>query len=364
MMGDRKRKRWIFPIALLIYALVLLVAIAVGLHWLWDYADAYQKSRPDTALQLYMERLDSEYVVNCCDELIDKIDHNLQSQQQCRQALLQALTEEFTCTKKVSASSENHYVYTIRCGAKVIGIMEMECIRQTDSALVPWQVTKEQFDLSYLLTEPISITVPDHYTVQVFGNTLDKSYITEEEIPYTLLQPFYGQYDMPYMVTYTAGPFIGEGILTPYDASGNPVHLDTDTDMNRLLPGCTQAEMNDLKNIATDFISAYVDFTSRNGGNTGANYTKLCKFMVKDGTLSKKMKEAIESFNWIDDRHGVLQKLDIHQYVNIGQGKYFCDLTYQIETDILYGRETQNVSVQLIFSKTEAGLRAEAMRIL
>ena len=358
-----KKRGWIFPVALLVYALLALIAIAFGLRWLWNYADAYQKSRPNTVVETYVEKLDGAYVADRCEDLLAKVDP-AQTEQECRQVILQALTDSFTCAKKVSESSENHFVYTIRCGAKVIGTMEMERTEEGNQGLGLWKIGKESFDLSYLLTEPVSLTVPHNYTVQVFGKPLDTSYITKENIPYPLLQDFYKDYSMPYMVTYTAGPFLGPGELTALDTNGNAVELDSDTDMNSFLANCTQEEMDKLTDIAESFVGAYIDYTSRNGGNTGANYSKLCKYMVKDGVLAKRMKDAMESFMWIDDRHGKLLNLDIHHYVNIGEGRYFCHLTYEMESDTLYDRETKSVSAQMIFVETDNGLMTETMRIL
>ena len=65
-----KKRRWIFPVALVLYAIVFLGAAAFGLRWFWDYIDAYEQSRPHIALDAYMEELTAEYVADRCGDLI------------------------------------------------------------------------------------------------------------------------------------------------------------------------------------------------------------------------------------------------------------------------------------------------------
>ena len=151
-------KKWIFPLVMLGYGLVALIAIAFGLTWLWNFLDGYEKTRPNIALEAYMEQLTAEYVVDNSEDLLAKIDTKLQTAEQCRQILLDNLTEKFTCTKTVE-STENHYIFTVRCGAKIIGKVEMESNGQQYGDYQAWQVTKDSFDLSFLVGNKATITV-------------------------------------------------------------------------------------------------------------------------------------------------------------------------------------------------------------
>ncbi len=356
-----KNKKQIFPIALLIYALVALVAIAIGLGRLWDYAASYQMSLPNTAKDAYMQQLTPEYVADRCDSLYAQIDGNLQNVEDCRKAVLAALTEEFTCAKKVPESTDSRYVYTIRCGATVIGAMEMERMESDNQGLGCWQVTKERFDMSHLLSKPVSITVPDSFTVSAFGKTLDESYITKRDIPFSLLKDFYKTHTLPSLVTYTAGPFLGDGALTACNEAGTPVDMEQIPDVNSFLDNCTLEEKQKLDVIIRDFITGYMDYTNRNGGDTPGNLSKLRQYVVSDGSLYKDLRNAMSSFQWIDDRHAVLQKVVCSSYVNVGNGQYYCDISYTIEADVLYDRTTETKRMQVIFQNTQDGLKAQAM---
>lgn len=356
-----KKHRWIFPVALVLYAIVFLVAAGYGLRWFWNYIDAYEQSRPHIALDAYMENLTAEYVTDRCGELIATIDHNVQTEEQCRRVILDALQGNFTCAKKTSESDEDHHVYVIRCGAKVVGTMEMDRLGESVEGFIPWQVTKDSFDLSYLLAPSLSITVPEEFTVSALGNPLSGEYITEQGIRYDLVEEFYDDHTLPCMVTYTAGPFLGEGTLTVTDPAGNLVSITEDTDMNTFLNNCTADEIAALDTIIRDYLQCYMDFTSCTGNDTTGNYNRLIKHMVPGGDLAKRMRNAIDGLYWVSDRGAKLASITTGHYINIGEGRYFCDVTYVVDTKTFSGNVQTTASVKLIFLQTENGLKAESM---
>lgn len=356
-----KKHRRIFPVALLLYAVVFLVAAFFGLRWFWNYMDAYEQSRPHIPLNAYMADLNAEYIADRCSDLIATIDHNVQTEDQCRQVILDALTGDFSCAKNTSASDEDHQIYVIRCGAKIIGTIELERRGESVQDFTPWQFAKDSFDLSYLVSPAISITVPDTFTVSALGNPLDRAYITKMDIPYPLLEDFYSRYTLPTMVTYTAGPFLGEGALTVTDPSGKPISITEDTDMNAFLNNCTAEEVSALDTIIGNYIQCYMDFTSCTGNDTPGNYNRLAKYMVPGGELAKRMKNAISGLAWVPDRGAKLTSVTTGHYINIGEGRYFCDVTFVVETRDYSGNEQTTASVELIFLQTENGLKAESM---
>ena len=355
------KRRWRFPLAMALYAIVVLVAINCGLRWFWNYMDAYEQSRPHIPLDAYMEELTADYVADRCDDLIAAVDHKVQTEEQCRQVILNALQDKFTCAKKTSESGENHHVYVIRCGAKVIGTMEMERRGESTEGFIPWQITKDSFDLSYLLTPALSVTVPEEFTVSALGNPLDSGYITQKDIRYPLVEEFYDKHTLPCMVTYTAGPFLGEGALTVTDPSGNPVSITENTDMNAFLNNCTVEEISALDTIIGNYIQCYMDFTSCTGDDTYGNYNRLAKHMVPGGELAKRMRNAIDGLYWVSDRGAKLASITTGHYINIGEGRYLCDVTYVVDTKTFNGDVQTTASVKLIFLQTENGLKAETM---
>lgn len=358
---QRKRFRWIFPLFLVLYAAAFLYFTDKGLTWFWGYMDAYEQTRPHIALNAYEEKLTAEYVVNASQALIDQIDHNVQSKESCRQVLLDALKDKLICAKKVKESTEDKHVYAVMCGSKAIGTMEMERCGEPVMDFVPWVVTKDSFDLSYLITDSVSVTVPSTFSVYVNGNLLSSSYITVDNIHYEQLEEYYDTYSLPHKVTYEAGPFLGPSEMTIKDPMGNTVSMDALEDMSQYIDNCSDDEVAALDTIANGFIRSYVAFTSRTGGDNSKNYWDLTKYMVPNGELSKRMHAALDGLYWISDRGAKLTELNIHHYVSVGDGRYLCDLTYIVDTQNYAGSIQTTSNLKVFFVETEQGLRAESM---
>ena len=355
----KKRKRSLFPLALVIYAVIFLGVTALGLRSFWGYIDAYERSRPQNTVDTYTLQLTPEYIANACAPMIDKV--SIQSKESCQKVILSALQEEITCAKNASLSTDTKQVYMIMCGKQVIGSMEMQQQGESRFGFTPWAVTKDSFDLSYLLTESFTVTVPSDYPVYFFGTKLTDNFITEDHIPYPALKEYYGSYCLPYMITYTAGPFLGQPELLITDPNGTPVHIDENTDLSAFLNNCSPEEIAALDIITDDFIHRYVDFISETKNDTMGNYQRLAQLLVPDGDLANRMYLALGGLNWVSDRNATVTALDIHRYVNIGGNRYLCDLSYEV-TNKTYAGVTQSVNhIKVIYLKTESGLKAEAM---
>lgn len=355
----KKRTRRLFPLALILYAVIFLGITVLGLHSFWDYMGAYERSRPQNTVDAYSRQLTPEYISKACEPMIDKV--SIQSKETCQKVILDALQGEITCAKNASLSTETKQVYMIMCSKQVIGSMEMHQQGESNFGFTPWVVTKDSFDLSYLLTKTFSVTVPNDYPVYFFGTKLTENFITEDHIPYPALKEYYGSYSLPYMVTYTAGPFLGQPELLITDPSGTPVQIDKNTDLSAFLNNCAPEEISALDAITDDFIHRYVDFISETKNDTMGNYRRLAQHLVPDGDLANRMYMAIGGLNWVSDRNATVTAVDIHRYVNIGNDRYLCDLTYEV-TNKTYAGVTQSVNhIKVIYLKTEAGLKAEAM---
>lgn len=358
MIAKRKTRR-IFPLAMVIYAVIFLGITTFGLHSFWNYLNAYERSRPQNTVDAYTRQLTTEYITKACAPLIENV--SVQSKEACQQVILDALQGEITCAKNASLSTDVKQVYMVLCGKQVIGTMEMQQQGDTQFGFTPWVVTKDSFDLSYLLTESVSITVPSDYPVYLFGARLTEMFITGDHIPYPALKEYYGSYSLPYMVTYTAGPFLGQPELLVTDPAGTPVQIDESTDLSIFLNNCSPEEISALDAITDDFIHRYVDFISEAKNDTMGNYERLTQHLVPDGDLANRMYMAIGGLNWVSDRNASVTSLVIHRYVNIGDNRYLCDLSYEV-TNKTYAGIIQSVNhIKVVYLKTELGLKAEAM---
>lgn len=355
-----RKKPSYFPAFLIIYTIIVLLLTNFGLQKFWDYIDAYEASRPHIATDAYMEQLTPEYVIEKVSPLLDEIDPAIQSREEALAVLKDALSKPFTCSKWTNQSTDTKWVYVLRSGPQVIGTFQMEPAEEGRYGMSPWKISGDSLDLSYLLKEGFSITVPHDATVAVGGKVLGEGQITKKDIPYEPIEDLYDLYSLPTRVTYTVGCYLGDMETVVTDAQGNLI--DPNADPELFLDNCTAEEKEDLQTIAENFTTAYIHFTSRTGGSLYDNLDILRKYMVPDGSLAKRMEDSIPGFSWITDRHVKIQSLTVNRYISIGNGRYICDVTCIYDTTNIHGNAQEELKLKIIFLETTNGLRAEAMQ--
>ena len=352
-----------FWIWVAIYVEIVLMLVAFGLMYLWDYMAAYEASRPQNAIDAYMQALTPEKLSYGDPELLDRIDQNIQPEADGRQVIADSLSGGISYAKNTKLSTETELVYMVLSSGKTVGQVTMTVVRTDDYGLEYWEVTSEHFDFSHLIGESVSITVPSDYPVYANGVLLDVSYVTEADIQYTEVAEYYSQYDLPTMCTYTAGPVLGQITLTVTDPAGEPVQIDENTDMDQFLKNCSQDELDAVGTFVGAFVEAYTDFTSVTGGQSAmqSNYRALIRYILDGSKLEQRMEEAIVGLVWVTDRRAEVSSVTVNRCLRLEDGRYLCDFTYVVDTRDYSGRVQSTSNVKMIIVLTEDGLQAESM---
>ncbi len=362
MTKQKKRKFPVFPLCMLIYGIVFLLAALIGLKYFWNYIEAYEVSRPHIATDAYMEQLTVDYICQKSDSLLEEIDPTIQTREEGLQVMKNALKEPFTCSKWVNQSTDKKLVYVLRSGAQIIGTFEMEPVKEGSYGFHPWTVTGDSFDLSFLLKPGFEVTAPHDAQVFVGGKLLGSENIAEKDIPYEELSDLYDTHSLPTRIRYSVGTHLGDLPVHAISAQGSPIDLDANPAV--FLNNCTGAEKKALEEITGQYIDAYVRFTCKTDDALQANFDHLRKFMVSGGQLEQRMRKSFGGLEWVKDRQASIQSLDIHHLVSIGEGRYICDVTCNYKSlndkgDIVPGK----LNMKITFLETANGLRAEAMLI-
>lgn len=350
-----------FVTGMLVYALVFLAIVSGGLWVLWDYIDAYEQSRPVNAIKAYVDSLTPEDLSAGSGALLDTLDVRLQSREESSRLIRESVGQEFSYAKKSAESSDNRQVYVLRSGRQVIGQFAITSGEPDKFGFRIWEVTEESFDFSHLLGESVSVTVPSDFTVLVNGAELDSSYITNKDIPYTKLEEFYGSYPLPSLVTYSADSYLGEATLEVLDRQGNPVVITEDTDFNLLMPECSDEETQAIDALVTKFLEHYIAFTGSSSGSAGGNYNRLLPYLVTDGELAKRLYTAISGLYFAQSLGDTIQETTVNQRASLGSGRYYCDISYVVETVGKRGPVQQSYNMKIIILETNEGLRVEGM---
>ena len=353
----KKRRFWPFALFMAIYALIFLGFLNWGLQKFYQYLTAYEDSRPKHVLTAYMDNLTAEHVCDLSAAVIDQVDHNLQSEEQCRDYILRALSKEFSYAKKTGKSTETKHIYAIRSGQQVIGEFTMEVVRKDEYGFAYWEVTEEVFDMSYLIGKTVSMVAPDHYTVSVNGIVLDSSYIVGDPIQYEALKPFYGDYSLPVMVTYQAGPILGDFEMITTDTDGNVFVLEEAGDLSKLAQNCTAEQIGQLDAFVDTFLKIYVKYMSSANKSAEGNLYELLQYVVYNSDFYSRMIGALAGQLVTQSRGDTIRTVTNNYFFRLEEGCYACDVTYTVDTVGHQGLVTTTNNIRIIVVETDRGLR-------
>lgn len=344
----KSKKRSFFGWGMLIYAVVFLGLSAFGLKELWSFMEAYEASRPMNVLNAYMDSVTADYVCDQSQALIDQVDHNIQTEQQCRDYIKQSLSGGFSYARKSKECTDTRQVYVLRSGGKVVGQFAMEVKSEDSYGFNMWELTEQSYDLSYLLGSKISVSAPDNCSVSVNGVVLDESYRTGDVIEYDALEDFYEDYTLPAIVTYEAGPFLGDFEMVVTDSQGQTVTEEPDPAV--IDDNCSEAEIEALKEYIAEFLKVYVDYMGSSNDQADFNYSVLIKYIVEDSEFAERMYGALYGQRATQSRGDTITEITNNFYFRIEEGYYLCDVTYLVDTIGKQGSviTTNNVRILIV----------------
>jgi len=361
-MQPKKRRKFNFWIFMLIYGAALLVIAAVGLGIFWDYIDAYEASRTKGTIENYVAELTPQYICDRSAALIASIDHNIQSEEACKQVILDFLTGDITYARKFSECTDTRMVYVLRRGSNIIGKVELVPQGETRHGFTPWVIDKDSFDLSFLVGSKATITVD--YSMQVYANDvlLDESYVTETGLQYEAVKDFYEELELPYKMTYTAGPVLGETVLRAVDTNGQTVTISAESDLDPYLNNCTDAVHQELDTYIRDFINRYTRYLTSRLDNRQENYRNLTPLLVRGSDLYNRVSRAYDGFEYGQSKSDTITDFVTHYLIHLGDNKYLCDVTYEVDSLGRDGKLHHSVNNARVFLvRTDNGLKAERL---
>ncbi len=358
--AKKAKKGGFFAIGALLYAVIFLAAVMFGLRFLWTFMEAYEASRPNNTVNAYMQELTAEHIVDLSGDLIAQVDHNLQSEAECRKVLLDALSGGFRHAKKSKECTDTRMVYVVRVGTQVVGQFAIEAGEPDEYGMSVWRLAEESFDLSYLIGQKQTITAPDSCTVTVNGFALDESYITVDKIPYEDIKEYYKDYDLPCQVTYEAGPILGEFEMVVTNDEGVVVTFDENTDWSEYYYNCTDEEITELDEFTRDFLEHYIAFTGSNKNTRHTTYDSLIKLIVSDSDLAKRLKDAIAGLQFGQSKGDEIVSIDTHLRIRLDD-KFLVDMTYEVDTTGKEGVVRTTTNARILIVQTSKGMRVESI---
>ena len=353
-----------FAKGMLIYALVFLAIAGIGLAIFWDFMAAYEASRAKTTVNAYMQQLTEEHICDLSQTVIDQVDRNIQTEEQSRRYIMDAIGE-ITYAKKIKESTDTRQVYVLRAGNAVIGEFSIVSTDDGKYGFKPWKFEAESFDISTLnlFGAPCEVTVPSDHTVTVNGYALGSEYILDAKVPYEPIAEFYDDYDIPYRVTYTVAPIMGEMKVAITDPEGKEVSFDENTDWTPYFNNCTEEEKAELDAFTSTFIDRYTAFTGSTRGSRYVYYNRLMAYVVPGGDFADRLWEALEGLAFGQTQGTKVVSIVTHNQVRLAENKYLCDVTYEVDTIGYKGTVRLTTNAKIVVVQTDNGLKAESVNI-
>lgn len=368
MAKRKKKKSRAYGIGITMYICALAVAIIIGISKIWDYAEAYELSRPTNVMDEYVANISKNLWDESMEKTISQMPHEVQSDEECAEIVKSMLHDEISYARKSGGGDASSVVvYNLRCGDSVFGqvtlIEDESRADEVKYGMLPWKIAKEEFDFDGLYTS-VEVTVPRMYTVKLNDVKLDKEYIVEENIHYDILEEYYEDYPkLPTKVKYKFDNIIGHLEPVIYDEDGNEVVIDDTKDDSQYIHPCSDSQLKRLEEFAKNFAERYIEYI---GGKYEATYgyQRLMPYLKLDADLDKRMKEAQDGLSWSHTWSLTVSSAVLNGATDLGDGFYVIDITAEATSlSTGHGEQTNTNNMKVIVSDTGSDIRAITLEL-
>ena len=329
MAKRRKRSSRNFILGMLVYALLFVVFLSIGLRIFWVSIDNFEKSQPVHAIDRYMESFDRDHIRALSAAFVSTLDGNLQSEEDAY-GVIEQLFHDLHYSKKSAESTDEHLVYAILSGDRLLGFMSLDATGEKGDA--SWQVTSESFDFSDLLNEQ-SFIAPAEWHISCNGNELGDAYITERSIRYPTMEEAYDYgFSLPTLVRYELDRYIGSLSISATAADGNPAELKDDPAAYTLSDRCTGEQRERLTDFTTRFLPLYIAFMSNTNHNAYDNYARVHPYLLPGSDLETRFYSAIAGQTYSHSKGDYLHDIVVNGVFDLGGGTFLIDVDYKVDT--------------------------------
>ena len=352
---SKKKRRGSFFGTLLFIILLGGILLFAGIRIMQDILIAYEASRPEHFMDSYVESFDREHVATIAKTVAYDYDKNIVGTEAYEELYTDSFPYSALFTYKrngalCTGNKQGYYVLANgdRIGTVVIEQEPMNAVESSDWGLKlvsgklasilgcsygTWSVQKEDFYFQSPDAEPVSVTVPETWSVVCNGYTLDDSYITGEPQQIETFADYYADFGLPMLVTYTVDSYLGEVKMEILDAEGEPVTLSDDPEENEQLfvKGFFQNDNERIRTFTSNFLERYIVYTSNANQNRYGNLESLRALIVKDSDLDTRMVEALEGQYFAHTRNCIITEIKINAIIK-DEEFWVCDFTYSLDT--------------------------------
>ena len=352
----KRRGRLRYALALYIWGLLLLAAAIFALIKVWQYAEAFELSRPTTAMDDYVANLSQELWDEGIAETVSAMPHEVQSDEEVAECVKELLSSgNITYVRK--GGSQDRVNYSLRCRGSEFGVVTLVPDEQAEVSidtgkfpwkllpwtLQPWKLESESFDFTGLYSA-VEVVIPSEYSLWLNGVKLGQQYIVEENILYDVLEDYYGYYDeMPTKVRYRFDNVIGSVTPIIRDEDGEIFIVDPNLDDSQFIKPCTEAELSRLAEFSAGFAVNYLKYIS-GVIDPSYGYQKLSAYLMPGSDLDNRMKDALDGLSWAHTSSITVDSSQLNGALALGEGFYLCDISATATTFAMGHGEVETVN--------------------
>lgn len=136
---------------------------------------------------------------------------------------------------------------------------------------------------------------------------------------------------VPDLVTYQVEGLFTEPQIAAKDASGKELTSNESADGGIAVGFSKSDELKQSQTqLVTDFIKAYVSFSTNEGENATSNFSRLSKYLLTNTETYKRTKNAIEGMSWVTGGTIEYRELTVADFLSCGENCFVCRATLEI----------------------------------
>ena len=326
---EQAPKKSLFGIRLVIYAWLLLILFGCALVFLVRYLAVYELSQPKYCVEAYWnEFLEDPYPAEAQAAVAD-LDPLICSPEEA-EAVIRPLLADSRLVKDPTRSVDDELLVYQIVGADKTRLGEV-CFSVTGT---------RQFGLPMLLGPEC---------------------IVESGIPYQALEECYLHYEnLPTMVRYEGGPFLGDVKLRICDPGGRELSEEELTE-SVFLDNCPAAEREAVVAFVDEFLPLYVFYSADVNRSAIHYYTQVYALSVPGSELRTRLSQALGSFGYSNTKALTIQSVDWNAVTDFGGGRYLADVSYTSDITGLHGQVSSTDHVRIVILFYDGRLLADAL---
>lgn len=345
---DTKKKKSVFWKMYLIVVAALCAFFLVIWIVLWNFLSAYEKSRPEHA----MEKVIEQFQNTDTDSLIKEVSYTIsefETEDIIKQALADNLTAgEWTFSKKTGKFSKDAPVYQVKKDGKNAAVVYFDLEEKRGAFNTPrWSVNR----IEGIIEEPkdYTINVPEGSKVTVNGIELDSSYITQENVECKNLGNVAKYIEAPVMTSYTVSGLYAK----PQVEATGPVYqtaLNIDSEEDGVIDFAFEgsAELAAVpEETIIEITKIYGNYITNDTG-----FSAISPYILPGSYAYEYLRKIVYTNIWFAEHSGTdFQNMKVYNYQNFTESSFACEVSFDHVIQFNGENRTTPTHIRYIFIK-------------